>query len=765
MTRERHDLPITGMTCAGCVASVERAIATSPGVERANVNLATEKATIILDPQVTTLRELADAVRRAGYGLILPEPGGTDAKERARLAERSATRNRFAVAVAFGFPVLALGMSHGVFVVPGEHWIQLALTTVVIAIAGGGYYRRAWNALRHGSADMNSLIALGTGAAYLYSLIATVDPTVVAAKASTQHTITPVYFEAAAGILILVLLGRMLETGARARTSRSIRKLARLQVRTARIVANGVEEEREIDELCVGDVLVVREGEIVPLDGVVVEGRSSVNESMLTGESMPVAKAEGDAVFGSTINGGGTVRVRVTHAGPDTVLAQIVRMVEEAQGSKAPVQQLADRVSAVFVPVVLAIALGTFATWMAFGPEETRLTLALVNAVSVLIIACPCAMGLATPTAVLVATGRGAELGILVKGGAALESAGRIDTVVFDKTGTITSGTPEVTDVQPAPGIEVDELLRFCAAAESGSRHPLAEAITAEVGRRGLEFPRASAFESIAGCGVEARVEGRSVLVGRAGWLEDAGIVTAPLGDVAAEIATNGRTPVFIAIDGALSGVLGVADHPREGARLAVTELRAMGCEIILLTGDRRATADSVAREVGIDRVIAEVFPADKFREIGKLRAAGYRVAMVGDGINDAPALAAADLGVAVGTGSDVAIAASDITMVGADPRKVALALRLGRKSLRTIRQNLAWAFVYNVLGIPLAAGVLYPVTGWALSPVFASAAMALSSVSVVTNSLRLRKFSAERQELGEKKETPARSAGVSEGR
>ncbi len=748
MTRERHDLPVTGMTCAGCVASVERALAATPGVLRALVNLATERATIVLDPGVVTLPELAESLRRAGYGLILPEPGVKDTEERARLAERTATRNRFVVAAIFGLPVLALGMTHGALAIPGERWIQLALTTVVMAYAGGGYFRRAASALRHGSADMNSLVALGTGAAYLYSLIATIEPSLVAPRTGEHHAMPPVYFEAAAGILILVLLGKILETSARAQTSSAIRKLARLQVRSARIIENGAEHERELEAIRVGDILVVREGEMVPLDGVVVDGGSSVNESMLTGESRPVSKAPGDGLFGSTINGSGAFRMRVTRIGPDTVLQQIVRMVEEAQGSKAPVQRLADRVSAIFVPIVLVIALGTFAAWMVFGPEDGRFTLALVNAVAVLIIACPCAMGLATPTAVLVATGRGAELGALIKGGAALEAAGRIDTVVFDKTGTLTSGRTVVTDIVAGQGFDETEMLRIAAGAESGSRHPLAEAIAAEARRRELVIPPASHFSAIVGCGVVATVDGHAVLAGRAGWIDDAGIATAPLAESARKFAARGRTPVLVAIDGVLAGVFGIADPLRDGAKEAVARLKAMNCELVLLTGDRREVAESVAREVGIERVVAEVLPGGKAEEIARLRALGRHVAMVGDGVNDAPALASADLGVALGTGSDVAIAASDITLVGPDPQTVAVALELSRHALRTIRQNLGWAFAYNILGIPLAAGILYPTTGWLLSPIVASAAMALSSVSVVTNSLRLRRFRPTRRPL-----------------
>ena len=741
MTHVRHDVAVTGMSCAGCVASVEKALTAAPGVDRALVNLATEKATIVFDPDVTTLPQLAESVRRAGYGLILPEPGVRDAEERARLLERAATRNRFLVATLFGLPVVALGMSHGALQIPGERGIQLFLTTIVMAFGGGGIFRRAWSAVRHGTADMNVLVALGTGAAYLYSVVATLDPARVAVGAPAHHGGPPVYFEAAAGILILVLLGKLLETGARARTSTAIRKLARLQVRSARVVAGGVEHERDLGVIAVGDVLAVREGETVPLDGVVVDGGSSVDESLLTGESRPVPKTVGDEVFGSTTNGGGAFRMRVTRVGADTVLRQIVRMVEEAQGGRAPVQRFADRVSAVFVPVVLVVALATFAGWMSFSPTDTRFTLALVNAVAVLIIACPCAMGLATPTAVLVATGRAAELGILVKGGAALEAAGRIDTVVFDKTGTLTAGRTAVTEVAPVEDFDADELLRLAAAAESGSRHPLAEAIVAEARRRGLELPAVRRFEAIAGCGVVAEAGGRAVMAGRAGWLEDAGVAPGPLAELARRIAAVGHTPVLVAIDHAPAGVIGVADPTREGAREAVASLKALGCHVVLLTGDRRETAEAVAREVGIDRVLAEVLPGGKSEEIARLRASGRRVAMVGDGVNDAPALASADLGVAVGTGSDVAIAASDVTVVGADPRIVAVAIDLARNALRTIRQNLAWAFVYNLLGIPLAAGLFYPWTGWLLSPVVASAAMALSSVSVVANSLRLKRY------------------------
>ena len=737
--RERFDLPVTGMTCAGCVAAVERALRKSPGVERAIVNLATERATVVLDPRTSSLPALAEAVRRAGYGLILPEPGVTDAEEHARLVERRQVRRSLVLAVIFGVPVLALGMTHGALRVPGDHAVQLVLTAIMLGLAGRAYYRRAFAALGHASADMNTLVALGTGAAFVYSAVATIAPGAVA-SVSSHHDGPPVYFEAAAGILILVLLGKWLETGARAKTSAAVRALGKLQVKTVRVLEDGREIERDVDDVRVGMRLAVREGETVPLDGTVVTGGSSVDESMLTGESRPVEKTAGSEVLGGTINLGGAFVMSVERVGADTVLQQIVRMVEEAQGSKAPVQRLADRVSAVFVPVVLAVAMVTFGAWMLWGPAEGRLTLALVNAVSVLIIACPCAMGLATPTAILVATGRGAELGVLFKGGAALEAAGRIEVVGLDKTGTITAGRPMVTDVVPAPGLGLERLLVLAAAAEQGSRHPLGEAIVAEAARRRLDLPAAEAFESIAGSGVAARVDGRRILAGRFGWLNDAGVLVEPWRDRMETLARGGRTPVLVAADGEVAGLIGVADPVREGAEAAVKELRALGCEVVLLTGDRRETAEAVARQVGIDRVLAEVLPGGKAEEIARLKTGGRKVAMVGDGINDAPALAAADLGIALGTGSDLAIAASDVTLVGSDPRSIGAALSLARRALRTIRQNLAWAFVYNVLGIPLAAGTLYPWTGRLLSPVVASAAMALSSVSVVMNSLRLRR-------------------------
>ncbi len=722
--------------------SVERALTETPGVVSATVNLATERATVVLEDK-GSLEAAAAAVRRAGYGVVLPREGGSeqaaeDAEEAARAAQAADVRRRFAVAAVFGIPVLALGMGHGAWAVPGTAWIQLVLSLPVLFYSATAHYGRAWVALRHRTADMNSLVALGTGAAFLYSLAATAAPSLVGGGRGGHAP--PVYFEAAAGIVVLVLLGKTLETRARARTSTAIRALAKLQVKTARVERHSGDVEVPLEEVGVGDLVVVRPGETVPLDGVVESGASAVDESLLTGESEPVRKEAGDEVVGGTLNRTGAFRFRVTRVGKDTVLQQIVRMVREAQSSRAPIQRLADRVSAVFVPAVLAVAAATFAAWMLLGPPETRLTMALVNAVSVMIIACPCAMGLATPTAILVATGRGAEVGLLIKGGEALETAGRVDTVVLDKTGTVTEGSPAVTDLRPASGVDPGTLLRVAAAAEAGSEHPVGEAIVAEARRRGLAVPAASRFEALPGKGVTAEVEGRTVVLGTPTLLAERGI-DGDLESAAEELASRGRTPVLVASGGRALGTIGVSDPVRPGAKDGVARLRALGLDVVILTGDRRATAEAVAREVGVERVVAEVLPARKAETVAALRSEGRVVAMVGDGVNDAPALARADLGVAVGTGADVAIAASDVTLVRPDLGAVAAAIRLSRRTLATIRQNLFWAFGYNVLGIPIAAGALYPFTGRLLSPVIASAAMALSSVSVVANSLRLRRF------------------------
>jgi Cu+-exporting ATPase len=550
----------------------------------------------------------------------------------------------------------------------------------------------------------------------------------------------PVYFEAAAVIIALVLLGRLLEARAKGQTGEAIRRLMGLQARTARVVRAGGEVDVPVEAVAAGDVVLVRPGEKIPVDGTVTEGASAVDESMLTGESLPVEKKAGDAVYGATINGLGSFRFRATKVGRETALAQIVKLVQEAQGSKAPIARLADRISGIFTPVVMAIAAAAFVAWFALSPADVRLSHALVAAVSVLIIACPCALGLATPTAVLVGTGKGAELGVLIKGGEPLEVAHRLDTIVLDKTGTVTQGKPVVTDVVPVTGT-AEELLRLAGAVEGASEHPLAAAVVAEARRRGVAVPAATGFLARAGHGVDATVEGRRVLLGNARLLTEAGV---EVGSVAARLealAAEGKTPVLVAADGALLGLVAVADPVKPEAAEAIGLLKGLGLRVVMVTGDHRKTAEAVARQVGVEEVFAEVLPAGKAARVAALQADGRVVGMVGDGINDAPALAQADVGVATGTGTDVAMAAADVTLLRGDLRGVATAVRLSRATLRTIRQNLFWAFVYNVVGIPLAAGVFYPVTGWLLSPVVASAAMSLSSVSVVGNSLRLRGF------------------------
>lgn len=742
----RGTFPVLGMNCAACVSHVEKALSSVPGVREAVVNLATERATVVYDPVAASPDALAGAVRRAGYELVVPgpaegvRPAEHDPEERARKKDEADVRHRFLVAAIFGLPVLALGMAHGVTAGFAAHLAQLLLTVPVVLYSGGPYYVKAWKGLRRLTADMSSLVALGTGAAFFYSTAATIWPSRFLSSHPGGESLPPVYFEAAAGIVLLVLMGKSLETRARSRTLLAIRKLARLQANSARLVRGGTELEVPLAEVVVGDIVVVRPGESIPTDGEVVEGSSYVDESMLTGESAPVLKQRGDSVAGATMNRMGAFRFRVTRVGEDTLLQQIVRLVQEAQGSRAPIQRLADRVSAVFVPAVIGVAVVTFALWLAFGPAGARLGTAVVNAVAVLIIACPCAMGLATPTAILVATGRGAESGILFKGGEALEAAGSVDTVVLDKTGTVTVGAPTVEAIEPCEDVAAADLLRAAAAAEAGSEHPLGEAIVREARARGLDLPPTEVFEASPGQGVFALVDGVPIVVGSAPWLERHGVPLAPLAGRALRTANRAATPVLVAVGGRAMGIIAVADPIRPGAREAVTRLKAEGLGVLMLTGDRRETAAAVAREIGVDHFIAEVLPDRKAVEIAKLQRDGRRVAMVGDGINDAPALARADLGIAIGSGTDVAVAASDVTLVGADLAGIARSVVLARKTLAIVRQNLYWAFGYNTLGIPIAAGLLYPWTGWLLSPVLASAAMALSSVSVVTNSLRLRR-------------------------
>jgi len=730
---------------------LESAVRAVPGVVQGVYDPAARQVIVQYIPQVADLNAVRQAIESTGYRVEeMPPTGGVgsaedglDWEKKAGEEEYRDLRRRFLVALLFGLPVTIIAMLHLDF--PGSHWLQLLLTTPVMAYSGRQFFAGAWGAFKHRTADMNTLIALGTGAAYLFSVVSTVAPGLVVGQATHgghgTARMAPVYFEAAAVIIALVVLGRLLEARAKARTGDAIRGLMGLQARTARVIRGGQEVDIPVEEVVPGDVVAVRPGEKIPVDGVVREGESAVDESMLTGESLPVEKRPGDEVFGATINRTGAFRFEATKVGKDTALQQIIRLVQEAQGSKAPIQRLADVISGIFVPVVLIIAILAFVVWFDVLPPDERLRMALMAFVSVLIIACPCALGLATPTAILVGTGRGATEGVLIKGGESLEIAHKMNTVVLDKTGTITHGKPELTDVVPAPGMEADTLLRLVASAERSSEHPLGEAVVRGAQSREITLPEATGFQSITGRGLEATVEGRAVLVGNRRLMQERAIDVSALEPDMERLAGEGKTPMLAAIDGRAAGVVAVADTVKEDAQEAIGQMRRMGLEVVMITGDNRRTAEAVARQVGIERVMAEVLPEHKAAQVRRLQQEGKVVGMVGDGINDAPALAQADIGIAIGTGTDVAMEASDITLIRGDLMGVVTAIRLSKATMRTVKQNLFFAFVYNALGIPIAAGALYPLFGVLLSPVIASAAMALSSVSVVTNSLRLKNF------------------------
>lgn len=744
---ERIDMPITGMTCAACANRIERILAKQLGVKDASVNFATERATVSFDPQATNIVSLVETVRGAGYDAH-PQisDDGEDPLEKAHAAEYRSAKRKFIVAAVLSFPVLVIAMSHGS--IPwlnfgGVNWLQLVMTTPVVLYSGRQFYSGAWAAFKHRAADMNTLIAVGTGTAYVYSVLATAFPSwFVTAEHSAHSMDVPVYFEAAAVIIALILLGNLLESRAKGRTGEAIRKLIGLQPKTATVIREGVEIEIATDAVSKGDTVVVRPGEQIAVDGIVTEGSSAIDESMLTGESIPVEKRVGHEVFAATINKTGAFQFRATKVGKDTALQQIVQLVRNAQGSKPPIAKLADKISGIFTPVVISVAIATFVVWFVAASPEVRFTMALVNFVSVLIIACPCALGLATPTAIMVGTGKGAELGILIKGGDSLETAHKLDTVVLDKTGTITKGEPSLTDVIAFDGFEENEFLRLIASAERSSEHPLASAIVGGARERGIELLRAETFNAVEGRGVKATVDGREILLGNDRLMLESRVPDlSSTSDLVVRLATEGKTAMIAAIDGKLAGIVAVADTVKDESKTAIAELRGMGLTVVMMTGDNQRTADAVAKEVGVDRVIAEVLPEGKSSEIKRLQSEGRIVAMVGDGINDAPALAQADVGIAIGTGTDVAIESSDITLIRGDLRGVATAIGLSKATIKTVKQNLFWAFIYNVIGIPVAAGVLYPIFGWLLSPVIASAAMSLSSVSVVTNSLRLRRF------------------------
>ena len=730
--------PVTGMTCAACQARVQRALASEPGVIDASVNLLTNSAAVRYDPSTVEPRRLIDAVRATGYDAELPPlnetPLGPDsAQEEAAGREARSLTIRAVVSVFAGALAMLVSM-----VLMGDarvSYVLLVLTTGILVWAGRDIYRRAWTAIRHGSADMNTLIALGTGSAFIYSLVATVAPGLF-----TRNAIAPdVYYEEVILIIGLVLAGRAIEARARRQTSAALRKLVTLLPPTARVEQGGTWIEKPLAQVRSGEIVVVRPGERIPVDGIVIDGATDIDESMLTGEPLPVARTAGDAVVGGTLNTTGSIRFRATSVGAESVLARIVRLMRDAQSSRAPIQRLADSVSAVFVPVVVGIAIITFLAWY-FLADQTALPRAIAAAVSVLIIACPCAMGLAVPTAVMVATGRGAELGLLIKGGDVLQRAGDVDTVMLDKTGTVTEGAPAVKRIIPLGTIDELGILSAAASVERHSEHPVAAAVVRAGLDMNLTLEPVHGFRSHTGGGVTGMLRGREVVVGNARLMNERGLNVASFSHAIDEDLARGGSELYVAMQGKVVGLIVVSDAIRPSSREAVERLAAMKIDVVLVSGDRRASAEAVAAEVGIGRVVAEVLPQDKVEEIRRLQAAKRVVAMVGDGINDAPALAQSDVGISMPRGTDIAIEASDIALMRSDLRRVPTAIALSRRTMKTMKQNLFWAFVYNVIGIPIAAGVLFPVTGLMLSPVIASAAMALSSVSVVTNSLRLRR-------------------------
>jgi Cu+-exporting ATPase len=734
----RATLDVGGMHCASCVSNIEGALASLDGVTEASVNLASERASVAYDPRETSVAELIGAVASVGYSArdgsrALEQERAPDESEARARRELRALTAKLAFASAVGLVLLLLSFVWSPFSDRATMWLMLALATPVQFWAGWQFYAGAWKVARHGSADMNTLIAVGTSAAYLYSLVATIAPGVF----EPTGELPDVYFDTAAVIIALILLGRLLEARARAGTTEAIKKLIGLRPRTATVVRDGTELEVAVDDVRPGDEVLVRPGQKVPVDGVVIDGHSTLDESMLTGESVPVEKAQGDEVIGATINKAGSLRFRATKVGEETALAQIIRLVEEAQGSKAPIQRIADRVSARFVPAVIAIALLSLAVWLLTGSSFASALLAFV---AVLIIACPCALGLATPTAIMVGTGRGAEMGILIRGAEALETARELDTVVLDKTGTLTQGQPAVTDVVSADG-EAARLLMLAAAAESRSEHPLGEAIVRHARERELDLPRTENFQAAVGHGVTAKVGKTRVVIGSSRRMRELGIDALGVRADAERLEDEGKTAAYVAVDGRAAGVIAIADTVKSEAADAVAALKRLGLEVAMVTGDNRRTAEVIAHQAGIDRVLAEVLPEHKAQEIKRLQDQGRHVAMVGDGINDAPALAQADVGIAIGTGTDIAMEASDLTLVSGDLRGVPRALELSRQTMRTIKQNLVGAFVYNVTLVPVAAGALYPLWGVLLDPILAAAAMAASSVTVVSNALRLRGF------------------------
>ena len=765
---QTETLRIGGMTCAACSARVERALRKLEGIQSAVVNLATEKATVVFDPRSLRLSSIKEAVERAGYtALEPPKSGAVDEDKLRKEKEIKILWIKFIVAASLGLPLLYIAMAPMIGAI-APYWLklpfpsfltpmrfpkaysftQLALVIPII-IAGNKFYTVGFKNLFHGSPNMDSLIAVGTTAAVAYSVY-----NMFLIMSGDHMAVDSLYFETAGVIIALILLGKTLEAVSKGRTSEAIKKLMGLAPKTALVIINGEEKELPIDEVQVGDIIVVKPGGKIPVDGKVTEGHSAVDESMLTGESMPVEKKPGDPVYGATINANGVIRFKAEKVGDETALAQIIKLVEDAQSSKAPIAKIADLVCGYFVPIVCIIALAAGIAWfiaastgLAQLPHgKTTLEFSLTIFISVLVIACPCALGLATPTAIMVGTGKGAENGILIKGGEALETAHKIQTIVFDKTGTITEGRPKVTDVVTGSGIEKNYLLQITASAEKGSEHPLGQAIVQDAQEQGIELFAASHFQALTGRGIEAVINNVSVLTGNKKLMDERNISFAELETESDKLAAEGKTPMYVAfgnsaLDGKPAGIIAVADVVKLSSKAAIESLHKMGIEVAMITGDNKKTAAAIAKQVGIDRVLSEVLPQDKSAEVKKLQDEGRKVAMVGDGINDAPALAQADIGIAIGSGTDVAMESADIVLMRSDLMDVPTAINLSKRTIRTIKQNLFWAFGYNVLGIPIAAGLLYIFGGPLLNPMFAAAAMSLSSVSVLSNALRLKRF------------------------
>lgn len=739
-------LPVKGMTCASCVANVQNALSSLPGVKSASVNFATEKAAVEYFPSQVGIRDFRKAIKDAGYELVETEKGEdiVEKEQREREAAYLSLKRKVITGAGLTVPIFILmewnflGLSNLIWLSQQSIFLlQLLFATPVQFWIGRHFYTGAIAAARHKTTNMNTLIAVGTSAAYLYSVVATFFPSVFEIKGYEAH----VYFDTSATIIVLILLGRLFEARAKGQTSEAIKKLIGLQAKTARVIRDGKETDVPVEEVEIGDRVIVRPGEKVPVDGVIVDGYSSVDEAMVTGESMPVEKNAGDAVIGATINKTGSFRFEATKVGRDTMLSHIIEMVQSAQGSKPPIARMADIIASYFVPAVIGIASLTFLVWYFFGPSPA-FTYAVLNFIAVLIIACPCSLGLATPTSIMVGTGEGAENGVLIRSGEALERAHKINTIVFDKTGTLTKGKPEVTDIVAAGLSEMDVLL-YAASAEKGSEHPLGEAIIKKAVDMRLEVRSPERFSAVPGHGIKATVNWKKVMLGNEKLMLEEGVGVDVLKHKAVTLSEQGKTPMFVSVDNRMAGIIAVADTLKEDSVSAVKALHNLGIEVVMMTGDNKRTGEAIARLAGIDRVLAEVLPEKKASEVKKLQTAGKVVAMVGDGINDAPALAQADIGIALGTGTDVAIETSDITLISGNIRGVVTAIALSKATMRNIKQNLFWAFAYNVVLIPVAAGVLFPFFGILLNPMLAAAAMGFSSVTVVTNALRLRRFKA----------------------